>query len=116
MNKYAKYALIGLGIVIGVIILVNVLTPKVVLPQDTKELQKKIEDLEANNLELIKKQIEIDSLTAQYDARIEEIEARLTDVGTSRVVIQKIYSDKITKSKTSTPSDLDTFFKQRYNY
>ena len=116
MNKYAKYALIGLGIVIGVIILVNVLTPKVVLPQDTKELQKKIEDLEANNLELIKKQIEFDSLTVQYDARIEEIEARLTDVGTSRVVIQKIYSDKITKSKTSTPSDLDTFFKQRYNY
>jgi hypothetical protein len=116
MNKYAKYALIGLGIVIGVIILVNVLTPKVVLPQDTKELQKKIEDLEANNLELIKKQIEFDSLTAQYDARIEDIENRLTDVGTSRVVIQKVYSDKITKSRTSTPSDLDTFFKQRYNY
>jgi hypothetical protein len=116
MNKYVKYALIGLGIVIGIIILVNILTPKVVLPQDTEELQKKIQDLEANNLELIRKQIEIDSLTAQYDARIEDIENRLTDVGTSRVIIQKVYSDKITKSRTSTPSDLDTFFKQRYNY
>jgi ABC-type Fe3+-hydroxamate transport system substrate-binding protein len=116
MKTYVKYFLIGIGVIIGIVILVNILTPKVVLPQDTKDLQKKIEDLEANNLELIKKQIEIDSLTAQYDARIEDIEARLTDVGTSRVVIQKIYSDKITKSKTSTPSDLDTFFKQRYNY
>jgi hypothetical protein len=116
MNKYVKYLLIGLGIVIGIIILINVLTPKVTLPQNTQDLQKKIEDLEANNLELIKKQIELDSLTADYDARIEDIEARLTDVGTSRVIIQKVYSDKITKSRTSTPSDLDTFFKQRYNY
>ena len=116
MNTYVKYFLIGIGTIIGIVILVNILTPKVVLPQDTQGLQKKIEDLEANNLELIKKQIEIDSLTAQYDARIESIENRLTDVGTSRVIIQKVYSDKITKSKTSTPSDLDTFFKQRYNY
>ena len=116
MKTYVKYFLIGIGVVIGIIIIVNILTPKVVLPQDTQDLQKKIEDLEANNLELIKKQIEFDSLTAQYDARIEDIENRLTDVGTSRVIIQKVYSEKITKSRTATPSDLDTFFKQRYNY
>jgi len=116
MKIYVKYFLIGIGVIIGIIILINILTPKVTLPQDTEELQKKIEALEANNLELIKKQIEFDSLTAQYDARIEDIENRLTDVGTSRVIIQKVYSDKITKSRTSTPSDLDTFFKQRYNY
>lgn len=116
MNTFLKYFLIGIGVIIGIVILVNILTPKVVLPQDTQDLQKKIQDLEANNLELIKKQIEFDSLTAQYDTRIESIENKLTDVGTSRVIIQKIYTDKIAKSKTATPSDLDTFFKQRYNY
>jgi hypothetical protein len=116
MKTYVKYFLIGIGVVIGIIIIVNILTPKVVLPQDSKDLQKKIEDLEANNLELIRKQIEIDSLTAQYDARIQEIENKLTDVGTSRVIIQKVYTDRINKSKTATPSELDSFFKQRYNY
>ena len=116
MKVYLKYFLIGVGIILGIVILVNIFTPKITLPQDTKELQKKIEDLEVNNLELIKKQIEFDSLTAQYDARIEDIENRIGDIGSSRVIIQKVYSDKITKSRTSTPSDLDTFFKQRYNY
>jgi hypothetical protein len=116
MKTYVKYFLIGIGVIIGIVILVNILTPKVVLPQDTKDLQKKIEDLEANNLELIKKQIEFDSLTAQYDARIENIENQLVDVSTSKVIIQKVYTNKISKSRTSTPSDLDTFFKQRYNY
>ena len=116
MKTYVKYFLIGIGVIIGIVILINVLTPKVVLPQDTEELQKKLEDLEANNLALIAKQIEIDSLTAQYDARIQSIENQLTDVGTSRVIIQKVYTNKITKSKTATPSELDSFFKQRYNY
>lgn len=116
MKTYVKYFLIGIGVIIGIVILINVLTPKVVLPQDTEELQKKLEDLEANNLALIAKQIEIDSLTAQYDLRIENIENQLIDATTSRVIIQKVYTNKISKSKTATSSELDSFFKQRYNY
>ena len=116
MNTYLKYFLIGIGVVIGVVILVKIMTPKVVLPQEETELVKKLEDLEKNNLELIKKQIEIDSINVSYEERIQELETKIMDVGQSRVIIQKIYSDKIQKSKKSTPSEVDSFFKQRYNY
>lgn len=116
MKIYLKYFLIGVGVILGIVILVNIFTPKITLPQDTENYQKKLEDLEKNNLELIKKQIELDSLAANYDKRISDIETRLEDVGQSKIIIQKIYNDKINKSKTASPSDLDTFFKQRYNY
>ena len=116
MNTFLKYFLIGVGIVIGIVILVAIFTPKVTLPQDTIEMQKKIDDLEKNNLELIKKQIEFDSASADYEQRIQDLELKISDVGASKVIIQKVYSDKIRKSRSSTPSDLDTFFKKRYNY
>ena len=116
MKVYLKYFLIGVGIILGIVILVNIFTPKITLPQDTESYQKKLDDLEANNLQLIKKQIELDSAAADYELRISNIETRLEDVGQSKIIIQKIYNDRITKSKTSSPSDLDTFFKQRYNY
>jgi hypothetical protein len=116
MNTYLKYFLIGFGVVIGILILVNIFTPKVVLTEDIKDLEKKIEGLQANNLELIKKQIEMDSLAVEYQSRIEIIENRLVDVSTSRVIIQKIYTDKIKDAQDDTPSQVDSFFKSRYKY
>lgn len=116
MNVYLKYFLIGLGIILGVFIVVKLLTPKTVLPAELKEFETRIENLRKNNLELIKKQIELDSLTAEYDERLQDIEFRLANVGTSKIIIQKIYNDKINKSKDATPSEVDSFFKQRYKY
>jgi hypothetical protein len=116
MKIYLKYFLIGVGIILGIVILVRLFTPRITLSQDTEGYQQKLENLEKNNLELIKKQIELDSAAADYELRISNIEIRLEDVGQSKIIIQKIYNDRITKSKTSSPSDLDTFFKQRYNY
>jgi hypothetical protein len=116
MNTYLKYFLIGFGVVIGILILVNIFTPKVVLTEDIKDLEKKIEGLQANNLELIRKQIEMDSLAVEYQSRIEIIENRLVDVSTSRVIIQKIYTDKIKDAQDDTPSQVDSFFKSRYKY
>jgi len=116
MNTYLKYFLIGLGIILGIFIVVKLLTPKAISLQESKEFEVKIEDLKKNNLELIKKQIELDSLTAEYDERLQDIEFRLSNVGTSKIIIQKIYNDKINKSKEATPSEVDSFFKQRYKY
>jgi VIT1/CCC1 family predicted Fe2+/Mn2+ transporter len=116
MNTYLKYFLIGLGIILGVFIVVKLLTPKTISSQEVKEFETKIDDLRKNNLELIKKQIELDSLTAEYDERLQDIEFRLSNVGTSKIIIQKIYNDKINKSKEATPSEVDSFFKQRYKY
>ena len=115
MSKFLRYFLIGLGVFVGIVILLNIIIPKPKMT-DTSDFEKQIEDLKNVNIELIKKQIVLDSTNAQYEQRIEEIENRLMDVGQSKIVIQKIYSDKIQKSKTSSPSDLDSFFKQRYNY
>jgi hypothetical protein len=116
MNKYVKNVLIGVGAVIALVIIINLLTPRVALPEEIKEMQKRIDSLQKNNLELIKKQIDIDSSNANYEQRISDIESRLLDVGQSKIIIQKIYNDKINKSRNATPSDLDSFFKQRYNY
>ena len=115
MNKLLKYFLIGVGVFIAFIVLLNVIIPK---PKttDTSEFEKQIENLKNENLELLKKQAVLDSINLDYEERIQNIEDKLTDLGQSKVIIQKIYSDKIQKSKESTPSDLDTFFKKRYNY
>ena len=115
MNKFAKYLLVGLGVFVGLIVLLNVVIPKPKMT-DTSEFEKQIEQLKNENLELIKKQIVLDSSNADYERRIQDIELKLTDLGQSKIIIQKIYSDKINKSKDATPSDLDTFFRKRYNY
>jgi hypothetical protein len=115
MNKFLKYFLIGLGVFIGIIVLLNIVIPKPKM-SDTSDIENKIKALDRINLELIKKQTVLDSVDAEYRARIEDIETRLMDIGQSKIIVQKIYSDRIQKSKQSTPSDLDTFFRDRYKY
>jgi hypothetical protein len=116
MKTYLKYILIGLGIILGMVILVDVFTPKAVLIQDLRNAERNIKNLEKVNSDLVKKQIRIDSVSLIYVKKLDSIQKKLDSIQPNKIIIKKEHTEKINKSKEATPSETDSFFKSRYKY
>lgn len=108
-----------LGVVVGVLIVIYLLLiifTKRDKRVDNQDIKKRIDSLNLVNERLVIKQKELDSMTQEYDVKLQEIDERIETIKSRKVIIREYYNNQIDKSKRFTVNQADSFLKDRYNY
>jgi predicted nuclease with TOPRIM domain len=113
VNKYKKpalYVLIGLVVIYGMI---YIFTPK---PQMPTEYKNTLDSLAKENATLRDKQKQADSAISSYQSQIFDLYYAISNVKEKETVIKEYYHEVSDKVNNYTPTQVDSFFKARYNY
>jgi len=113
LNKYKKaalYVLIGLIVIYGMI---YIFTPK---PQMPTEYKNTLDSLAKENATLRDKQKQADSAISSYQSQIFDLDYAIGNVKEKETVIKEYYHEVSDKVNNYTPTQVDSFFKARYNY
>jgi hypothetical protein len=108
--KYVGLGIIGLIVMYYMILL---LTPKPQMPTEDKA---KIDALTQANIAIEKRQDSLDNLISTYQTKIDSINIELGSVKEKTTIIREYYHEVGQKVDKFTPSQIDSFFKIRYNY
>ena len=108
--KYVGLGIIGLVVMYYMILL---LTPKPQMPLEDKA---KIDALIQANIVIEKRQDSLDNLISTYQTKIDSINIELGSVKEKTTIIREYYHEVGQKVDKFTPSQIDSFFKIRYNY
>ena len=113
LNKYKKqiaYVIVGLFLLYGIIWLA---TRK---PQMPADLQATIDSLTNVNKQLIEHQKQIDSTIHVYEAEVKQVDNQIDNIKEKTTIIKEYYHEVSQQVNNYTPTELDSFFKARYNY
>ena len=113
LNKYKKqiaYVIVGLFLLYGII---WISTRK---PQMPAELQATIDSLTNANKALVEHQRQIDSTIHVYETEVKQVDYQIDNIKEKTTIIKEYYHDVSQQVNTYTPTELDSFFKTRYNY
>jgi len=113
LNKYKKqigYIIIGLWLVYGTVWL-STRQPK--MPADIKAT---IDSLTDVNKQLLEKQKQIDSTIKVYETEISQIDSRVDNIKEKTTIVREYYHEVGQQVGKYTPTQIDSFFKARYNY
>ena len=113
LNKNKKqilYTIVGLIALYGIILL---FTRR---PQMPADLKASIDSLTIMNKRLMKSQEHMDSAIVAYEAEVEQIDNHISHIKTQTTVVNKYYNDLGQQVDQYIPNQVDSFFKQRYNY
>lgn len=80
------------------------------------ELQAAIDSLTKANAILIQRQKQLDSTIKAYDERVSRIDGQISGVKQRTTIIKEYYHDQIQAVGLYNLTQVDSFFKQRYNY
>jgi hypothetical protein len=107
------------GIVIVVILCVLAIRngddKKPVSPKD-EFIQQTIDTAAKVNVELQAKQATLDSIAHSIDEKLNILDEKVSKVKNKETIIREYYHDRISKPGGYTPHQIDSFFKDRYNY
>jgi hypothetical protein len=112
-NKYGKIALYVIGGLIVMYLMIYVFTPKSEIPLEYKHA---LDSLNRANAELIIKQKQIDSAIASYQSQIHDLDYAISNIQTKKTEIINHYQVLGGKVSNYEPTQVDSFFKARYNY
>ena len=113
LNKYKKqiaYVIVGLFLLYSIIWLA---TRK---PQIPADLQATIDSLTNVNKQLIEHQKQIDSTIHVYETEVKQVDDKIDNIKEKTTIIKEYYHEQIQQVDVYTPTELDLFFKKRYNY
>jgi len=113
LNKYKKqiaYVIVGLFVLYGIIWLA---TRKPQIPADIKAT---IDSLTNVNKQLIEHQKQIDSTIHVYEAEVKQVDYQIDNIKEKTTIIKEYYHEVSQQVNNYTPTELDSFFKARYNY
>jgi hypothetical protein len=108
-----KIALIVIVSIIAMYWMIRLFTPK---PQMPAEYKVAIDMLNTTNNSLISRQKQIDSVTQAYNDKINELIIRISNIKEKTIVIKEYYHEVSQAADKFTPTQVDSFFKARYNY
>jgi uncharacterized membrane protein len=112
-KKYIKPTLYVIGALILLYGLIYLFTKKDHIPAD---LQATIDSLTNENKKLVEKQHQIDSTIKLYEAEVEQVDTKISDVKEKTTIIREYYHEQAQTADKYTPTQVDSFFKARYNY
>lgn len=112
MDRYILYGLVGL--ILAYIFLPDFFPTKEYKPDQA--LVNRIDSLEQKNKELEYYIVQFDSLQFEFDQQIIELNTRLDNNKGKTTIIKEIYKDKGNTARKFTPSQVDSFFRDRYNF
>jgi hypothetical protein len=113
VSKYGKIALYTIGGLIIMYLMIYVFTPKSEIPLEYKHA---LDSLNRANAELIIKQKQIDSAIASYQSQIHDLDYAISNIQTKKTEIINHYQVLGGKVSNYEPSQVDSFFRSRYNY
>lgn len=79
-------------------------------------IKTQIDSLAKANAALQAKQAALDSATKTYEVKINNLDWKINNVGETKTIIREYYRDKVKEPSRYTPKQIDSFFKNRYNY
>jgi hypothetical protein len=107
--------LIVAGILLGLFIVINIITKKEKF-QENIGIKAQIDSLAKVNAELQSKQATLDSISKEYELHLDDLDWKIDNVGEKKTIIREYYYDRVKQPKSYTPKQIDSFFKNRYNY
>jgi hypothetical protein len=113
LNKYKKqitYVIVGLFLLYGII---WITTRK---PQMPVDLQATIDSLTNANKALIEHQKQIDSTITIYEAEVKQVDHQIDNIKEKTTIIKEYFHEVSQQVDHYTPTQVDSFFKARYNY
>jgi len=113
LNKYKKqiaYVIVGLFLLYGII---WIATRKPQIPADIKAT---LDSLTNANKILIEHQKQIDSTIRVYEAEVKQVDYQIDNIKEKTTIIKEYYHEQSQQVNNYTPTELDSFFKARYNY
>ena len=97
----------------AVYLIILLATPK---PQIPLEYKHALDSLTRANAEIVAKQKQIDSAIAGYQAQINDLDYAIGNIQTKKTEVHNHYQVLGDKVGKFTPTQIDSFFKTRYNY
>jgi len=88
-------------------------TPK---PQMPANIKATLDSLTAVNQQLIEHQKQIDSTIADYKEEVNQIDNRVNNIKEKTTIVREYYREVGQQVTQYTPTQIDSFFKSRYNY
>ena len=104
---------IVIGGLIFLYLFILLVTPKPGMPADIKAT---IDSLNAVNKQLIEHQKQIDSTIAVYEAEVDQIDYQVDHIKEKTTIVREYYHEASQQASSYTPTQVDSFFKSRYNY
>ena len=113
VKKNYKTILYVVGGVLFLYILILVTTRKPQIPADVKLT---IDSLTNVNKQLLEKQNQIDSTIAVYGIKVNEVDFQIDNIKEKTTIVREYYHEVGQQAGKYTPTQIDSFFKVRYNY
>ena len=110
MYKKIIYGIIILIALYGIILL---FTRK---PQMPAEYRLAIDSLSATNKVLIEYQKHLDSTISIFKDKVDQVDVKIDNIKNKTIIINRYYTNLGQKVDRYTATQIDSFFKQRYNY
>jgi len=76
----------------------------------------RIDSLEKANTALQQQILKYDSINAELETKVSEVDYRINNIKEKTTIIKEYYKDKKQETAKFTPTQLDSFFKDRYKY
>jgi hypothetical protein len=113
LNKYKKQILYTIVGVIALYFLIQLATCSPKMPADLKA---SIDSLTVANKRLMKSQEHMDSTITTYKTKIDQIDIQIDNIKNKTTVINRYYTNLGQKVDHYDATQVDSFFKSRYNY
>lgn len=116
VNKNKGKAKIGLYIIGGLIILFGIIWITTRKPQMPADIKATIDSLTNVNKQLIEHQKQTDSIIIVYENKIKQVDNEIDHIREKTTIIREYYHEQIQSANSYTSTQVDSFFRQRYNY
>tara|TARA_R110000868_G_scaffold300245_1_gene560680 strand:- start:87 stop:476 length:390 start_codon:yes stop_codon:yes gene_type:complete len=113
LRGYGKGIVIVLASLLLIYGLIYLFTKKERMPQ---ELKTTIDSLVKANVELTKKQEILDSVINVYESKVDIVNHKIDNIKEKTIIIREYYHKQIQAVNNYTPTEVEGFFKHRYNY
>ena len=113
--QMSKWIIIILCVLIAAYIFFPDIFPNKRYKPDTT-LVKRIDSLEKANSVLQQQVSKYDSINSALETKVYQVDNKINDVKEKTIIIKEYYKEKTKEVNKFTPNQLDSFFKQRYNY
>ena len=107
---------IGLYIIGGLLVLFGLLWITTRKPQMPADVKTTIDSLTNINKQLIEHQKQIDSTIDAYKAEVKQVDNQIDHIKEKTTIIREYYHEVSQQTEQYTPTQIDSFFKNRYQY
>jgi len=107
---------IGLYIIGGLLVLFGLLWITTRKPQMPANIKATIDSLININKQLIEHQKQIDSTIDAYKAKVKQVDNQIDHIKEKTTIIREYYHEVSQQTEQYTPTQVDSFFKDRYKY